>query len=509
MVAGSLLSRVLGLLRDTFFSAAFGLGVVNDSYQIATRIPDFIYLLIAGGGLSSAFIPVFADYWHKNKREEAWRVFSVVTTLTTIIASVLVLIAWIFTPQMVHSIGHGKPPEAFPTAILISRIMLPAQVAFLVGSVLLGTLYARKSFLAPSLAPNIYNVGIIIGAAVLPHLMGLGVEGVAWGAVVGAYLGNIVIPSLSMAKIGSKFKPSLDIHVPGVGQFFKLLLPVILGFSLPSMVGIVGQYYASPYGVGANTALNYAGNLMLAPNGIFGQSLALAVFPVLSQFVAQNRMDLYRKQLSTTLRTVLFLSIPSSVLMFVLAPQIVDVIYGYGKGHDPKALAVIAGCLQIYSIGVFAWCVQPVLMRGFFSMHKTFLPVAIGTAMTLLFIVECYAIQGNPLGIQGICWATNVAAILLIIILYWALEKNTGKLNRRGLVVTSVKTLIASAVMIPVAAGGGLVIQSGHRRFIEICGIITVSLAAAWAFYLAARLMKMPETAYFDRAVAKLSRRRG
>jgi putative peptidoglycan lipid II flippase len=283
MAGALLLSRILGMVRDTVMFAQFGVGLNTDAYRLAILIPDMIFMLVAGGGLSSAFIPVFADYWHKGKREEAWKVFGVVVTVTFVITVAMVGVAWVFTPQIVDYFRDKKPVEVMPAAIQMSRIMLPAQIAFLVGSILLATLYVRKQFIGPSLAPNVYNVGIIAGAAILPGMLGMGVESMAWGALVGAILGNLLVPALLMVKVGSHFKPSFDVRNEGVRKFFILVAPVILGFSLPSMVNIITQKFASSYGSdGINTILATANNLMQAPLGIFGQSLALAAFPVLA-----------------------------------------------------------------------------------------------------------------------------------------------------------------------------------------------------------------------------------
>ena len=508
MVAALLLSRILGLVRDTVMFSQFGVGIDTDAYRLAILIPDMIFMLVAGGGLSSAFIPVFSEYWHNDKREEAWKVFSVVTTLTSIVALVLIGIAWVFTPQIVHYFQDVKPDAVVPGAIVMSRILLPAQFAFLVGSVLLATLYARRNFWGPALAPNVYNVGIILGAALLPWLMGLGVESMAWGALVGAMIGNLLLPVVMMAREGSSFKMSFDTSLPGVRKFFMLLLPVLLGFSLPSMAGIITQKFASSYGSdGVNTVLAAANNLMQAPLGIFGQSLALAAFPVLSEFVATKRMDLYRDQVGKTLRTVLYLGMASGALMCALAPQIVAVLYGYGKAmQTPEQLQAVADCRRIYAVGIFAWCAQPVLMRGFFSLQKTFMPVAIGTLMTGVFIGLCvWAVNTSP-DYRLLPWASNVAALGLAITLFFALERQVGALDHKAVLGAIVGTAVAGVI-----AGGvsyGLMqLWSPVGKISQMAALFLVGLVGVWVFYGATKAMGMGETSYFDRAFRRMAKK--
>ena len=511
MFASILLSRFLGMARDSVMFAQFSVGIETDAYKIAVRIPDTIFMLIAGGGLSSAFIPVFSDLLHKGKEKEAWKTFSAVATLCAIIAVFLVVVAWFLAPWMVHYFQEKNPDAVVPIAIHASRIMLPAQIAFLVGSVLLATLYARKQFAAPGLAPNVYNLGIILGAALLPRLLGMGIESMAWGALVGAVVGNLVLPILAMAKAGSRFEPSVDVNDPGVRRFFALLLPVILGFSLPSVVNLITQKFAGFYagsGANPNTVLDTANNLMQAPLGFFGQALALAIFPVLSEYVAKERMDLYRDQVSKTLRTVIYLGTMSGALMLVLAPQIVHLLYGWGAAaKEPQKLLLIADCLRIYSFAIFAWCMQPVLMRGFFSLHKTLKPVVIGTAMSAVFVLLCVAATKTSTDFRALPWATNVAAVGLAVVLFFALESDVGRLDRRGVLETWVKSTVAGAAGAAVAYGGTLLLPPVHGRLMDLVQLLTFGLLGFWTFFAVGKALKMPESGYLDRAMARFRRK--
>lgn len=507
MAASILLSRILGMIRDTVMVSQFEIGLSTDAYRIAIQIPDMIFMLVAGGGLSSAFLPVFSDYWYKNKKEDAWKVFSVILTACFIVASCLVVLAWVYSPQIVDYFRDKKPAEVIPAAVHMSRVMLPAQIAFLCGSVLLGTLYARKHFIGPGLAPNVYNIGIIGGAMILPATMGMGIEAMAWGALGGAIVGNIVLPIILMAKAGSSYRPSLDFGQPGVKQFFALLLPVLFGFSLPSMVNIITQKFASSYrDDGINTVLGIANNLMQAPAGIFGQALALAAFPVLAEFVATNRMDRYRDQLSRTLRTVLYLGIPAGAIMWALAPQIVHVLYGWGKANEnPEQLANIAATLRIFCFGIFAWCAQPILMRGFFSLHKTFKPIAISTSMTVLFIILCVTATKQSPNYNLLAHATNIAAITLAIALFVALQKEVGSLDAKAVGTTIVKSAFG-AIVAAGAVYGVTLLWTPTGRGLEFLSLGVLGLAAIWIYYFATKLLGMREAQY---VAAALEKRRG
>ena len=509
MMVSLTLSRLLGMLRDTVLASKFGLQLDADSFKVASTIPDMIFMLIAGGGLSSAFIPVFSEYLYTDREEDAWKVFSVVVTLCSLIATGLIVIAWVFAPQIAQFMSEGHQ-KYMPDGTLyadhvahLGRIMLPAQFAFLVGSVLLGTLYARKQFTAPGLAPNVYNVGIILGALV-GSSAGIGISGMAWGALIGAVLGNLVLPTLFMTGKGGWFRPSLDLNSPGVRKFFALLLPVILGFSLPSVCQLITQKFGSYYSTGVNTVLNSANNLMMAPLGIFGHSLALAAFPVLAQFYAHQKMDLYRAEVSKTLRTTLYLSIPASAVLLALAPQVVNLVYGYGKAAHEMQLGSLTVCLQVYSLGIWAWCMQPVLMRGFFSIHQTARPVIIGTIMTAVFIGLCVAVVHSSVGYLGLPAVTNVAAILLVISLLFALEKQVGSLDKKGIILTMLKSAAASVVMGGLGYGLFLFVPHALPKLVLVGVFLGVFCIIGWVYFFLTRAMKMPESSYLDRAFSRV-----
>jgi putative peptidoglycan lipid II flippase len=508
MFASMLLSRLLGMARDSVMTSQFGYGNASDAYSIAAQIPDIIFMLIAGGGLSSAFMPAFSDFWHKGKEREAWKMFSVVVTITGLVVSTLVLVALGLTPWIVLQFKGQRPDSIVPQVSLILRILWPAQFAFLVGSVLQATLYARKNFAAPALAPNVYNVGIILGAVLLPRLFGFGIEAMAWGGLVGAMLGSFVIPSIAVIKSGGHFTPSLDVNAPGVKSFFKLLLPVILGFSLPSVVGILTQYFGSEFpGVGVNTILRNSNNLMQAPLGFFGQALALAVFPVLAEYVAKDRMDLYREQVTKTLRTVIYLGAMSGALMLALAPQISHLLYGWGKARgNETALGGVADCLSIYALAIPFWCMQPVLMRGYFSLHKTLKPMLIGTAATALFIAFCYLAIQQHASYLSLPWATNLVAAGLAVVLFFGLEMDVGRLDRKGVVETFLKSIVAAAVGGGVAYLGSLLIPAAGSRLMNAGALLFFGLLGFWAFFAVSKAFKMPESAYLDRAMSRFRR---
>ena len=509
MIVSLLLSRVLGLIREMVMAGMFGADVSVDAFAIAFSVPDLLFFLIAGGALSSAFIPVFSEYLHTEREREAWHVFSVVVTVMSTVLVGVIALSMVFAPDLMRLVAPGAEGQKFEDAVFMSRILLPAQFAFFIGGILFGTLYARQVFAVPGLGPNIYNIGIILGAVFLGHVVQPGIAGMAWGALAGAILGNLVVPLFAMRKLGARFNPSFDLKHEGVRKVFKLMLPVVFGLSLPGVYDLFSRFFGSMFEVGVNSWLKYANVLMQAPLGVFGQSLAIAVFPALSQFYAQQRMDLYKDQLSATLRTTLYLSVPVSALFLVAAEPIVATIFQQGKftAEDTKQ---VADLLRWYGIGVWAWCLHPVLMRAFFAVQNTVLPIVLGTATTVVFLGTVFALK-DTVGYQILPIASSVAATGLVAALLIAVKAKIGDIDYKGLFVTLGKSTVASVAFAAITWGAlqmPLAKASTDSKLAAIALLFIIALPGAWAYYFLTKAMGMPETRTLDRAMAKFNRRK-
>ena len=248
---------------------------------------------------------------------------------------------------------------------------------------------------------------------------------------------------------------------------------------------------------------------MQAPLGIFGQSLAIAVFPALTQFYAQKRMDMYREQLSKTMRTVLYLTVPISVLMFVMAPQVVGTMLEHGK-FDAADRAATANCLRMFAIGIPAWCLHPVLMRGFFAIQNTVTPIVLGTLTTGLFIALIFALRVLDIGYLALPLAGSISAIVLVISLAFAVAPKIGGLDVKGLGITALKALVGTL---------GIGFLAGMVAYTEIADRIAgqkvptilaaggVFLIGGWIYYFITKWLGMPESQYVARAMNKRAKR--
>ncbi len=513
MAASILLSRVLGIIREMIIAGMFGQSKFTEAYNAAFMVPDLLFYLVAGGALSSAFIPVFSEYLHTDREDEAWHIFSSVTNFMAIVVSVFVVVAMIFTPQFLRLVVPGlegaHAQEIYSMGSYMARVLLPAQMAFFLGGILFGTLYSKQIFTVPGLGPNIYNLGIIFGAVVLSHFMTIPTAGMSWGATIGAFLGNIVVPALAMRKIGLQYRFVIDLKHPGVKKVFRLMAPVVFGLSLPGVFALFLSYFASFYSTTVDSfisAFRNANTLMQAPLGVFGQSMALAAFPALSQFFAQGRMDLYAQQLTKTLRTVVYLTVPVSLILLICPADVVRLVYQHGD-FTAADTARTAPLLAAFAVGVPFWCLQPVLMRAFFALQNTKRPIILGTIATAVFLIIGFAVVGVKYPPYFLALGGSIAAVVLVAMLLVAIRKDQPQVDVPAILLTVAKSTLAAIPTVALVWGSFRLVESvalpggfiTDLAIIVFCGIVSL-----WIYYFATGLLKMPETAYFRRVAKRI-----
>ena len=496
-MAAVLASRLLGLIRNAVISNQLGQSFQADVYYGAFQIPDLLFYLIAGGALSSAFIPKFTELITNGHEKRACHVFNTVFCTMFVLVTIAIILGEIYAEPLVALVNPGfrDNPAKLAATVPLTRIVLPAQLCFFMGGILMGSQQSRGQFLIPALGPVIYNIGIILGGLILTHWLGM--AGLCWGALVGAIIGNFWLQWRAVRLSGMQFRISFDTHHPDVVTVWKLMLPVILGVALPQVSIWINRAFATKLGDGPMAALTNANQLMKVPLGIFAQAMGVAIFPTLSALAAKGDMAGLRSTSSGGIRSLLFLTIPSSVIMLILAVPIVQLLLQHGKftGFDT---AVTAPALSIYCLGIFAWSGQSILSRSFYALQDTKTPVIVGTGITILFIpMNWIFMTWLDLGIQGLALATTVAATLHCLVMTGVLtQKLKGfELEKLALSVfkTTVASLFAGAACWVGKSVGGLLINSDHVKIHALAQLL-IGFAAATITYIAvSKLMSADE----------------
>lgn len=408
LAISTLLSRVLGFLREAIIAHLHGASAATDAYYAAFTLPDLMNYFLAGGTLSITFIPLFSAHISKGDEAGGWRLFSTVaTTMGAILLAVTVLLG-ILTPQLIPYLFPGfTPGPQLDLTVSMTRIVLPAQLAFYFGGLLSATLFVRETFWPSAISPLIYNLGIILGGVLLEPWFGI--EGFAIGVLVGAALGPLGIP-LWAARKDIKFRPRFAPNDPDFKKFVWVTIPLMLGVSLVTVDEWLLRYFGSMHGEGAISWLNNSRKLMMFGFAVIGQAAGQAALPFLTRLFHQGKHDEMGDMLARSLRRVAFLSMIASAGLIALGGPIVFTVFRRGA-YSAADATMTAQLLVFFSIGLFAWAIQTMAVRGFYAKEDTWTPMIFGSVLTLLTL-PIYWLLNEQFGLPGLAMATTIGMTL-------------------------------------------------------------------------------------------------
>ncbi len=436
----SLLSRVVGLFRDRLFAHEFGAGQILDAYYAAFRIPDLVYNILVMGALSAGFIPIFLSLWEENK-EQAWRTVNTLLNLFGIVLSTVSLLLGILAPYILPHLVPGFDPQELAETIMLTRIMLFSPILLGLSGIVSSVLQSFKLFIIYSLAPIIYNIGIIVGVVFFVPI--LGPNGLAYGVILGCALHLIIqLPSLRASgfRYHFLFRPDKAIRDIAIR-----MIPRILSLAAYQVNFIIATVLASGLTAGSIAIFNFANNLQSVPLGMIGISFAMAAFPVLSSLAAQKNIDGFKEQLSHTVRVILFFIVPMTIVFLLLRAQIVRVILGSGN-FDWRATIMTANTLAFFCLSLFAQCLVLVFVRAFFALHDTWTPLLVSIVQMFANVILSFILL--PIfDIPGLAMAFSIATVIQLALLWLLLRKKIGTLHELRALIALSKISVSALLM--------------------------------------------------------------
>ncbi len=486
-------SRLLGLLREIILANRFGTTSDYDAYVSAFRIPDLLFLVIMSGSFGAAFIPVFGGLLAKGQKDQADRLASAVITWTALITVAMGLLTFAFAdPLMRYVVAPDLPPEAMDLAIKTMRMLLLSPLLLGMGIAAKGILESHLKFTLPALAPVVYNLAIVLAALFLAPTYGI--EGVTFGVLIGALL-HVGIQIPGVIRTGLKFRPTISRNVVGLGEVGILLLPRVIGQAAFQINFVAVNHFASQTGEGSVSALNYAWQMLMLPNGVLALSISTVIFPTMAAQFELGDIDAFRSTLQHGLRPLLFLLVPASIGLFEFRTSLFQTIFQSGS-FDANSTVLASQPLAFLALGLIWYGLVEVLARTFYAMKDTVTPVAAGIFIIILNIILSKALLSS-MGHVGLALSlsisTGVEAFILVIIL----RRRIGGFGSEFGVWLS-KIIFATAVMALVSALVAPKLEEltgdpGINRAIQLAMLGMAVAACAVAYFLAAWLLKIPE----------------
>jgi putative peptidoglycan lipid II flippase len=418
----TLLSRVLGFVRDAVIARAFGAGLMTDAFFVAFKIPNLLRRLFAEGAFSQAFVPILGEYKAKRTPEETRKLVDHVAGMLTLALLVVTVIGVIAAPWVVYVSAPGfvDEPDKFALTVGMLRIIFPYILFISLVALAGGILNTYSKFSIPAFTPVLLNLSMLFGALVLaPHFQPP-VLALAWAVALGGVLQlAFQVPHLMRLKLLPRF--TLNFRDAGVWRILKLMGPAVFGVSIAQLSLLINTIFASFLVTGSVSWLYYADRLMEFPTGMLGVALGTILLPSLSRHYATASHEEYAKLLDWGLRLTLLLALPAAVALAVLAVPLIATLFHYGNFTDHD-LWMTRQALVAYSVGLLGLIMVKVLAPGFYARQniKTPVKIAIFTllatqAMNLLFI--------GPFKHAGLALAIGLGACINAGLLYFHLRR--------------------------------------------------------------------------------------
>ncbi|NPV67009.1 MAG: murein biosynthesis integral membrane protein MurJ [Anaerolineae bacterium] len=487
-------AKAISLLQTFIIARKIGLDTRWDSYITANRIPELLVLMIGGGALGYAFIPVFSGLLARRARIDAWKLASHVINTIFVVTATLSLFAFILAPWLVHTfLAPGFPPEQVGQAAALMRILLLSTLIFSVSGIFQGILHSHSHFLLPALAPILQDLGLLFGIVFL--LDRFDIYGVAWGAVLGAALHfSIQLPGLIHYR--ARWWPELGWRDPNLRRVIVLMIPRLLGLGVVSFNFLVANNIASRLGEGAVSAFDWGWKLMQIPQTLIGTAMGFVIFPTLAALSELGDETGKRRAFAGALRFILVATIPSAVgLLLVGRPGIALL---EGGAFDASATDMVYSALQFFAIGIILHSVLEITARGFYADKDTLTPL-LAAVTGAVFGVLVALLLAPVLGVGALALANSAAIGVEVTMLMIILRRRWHGLNGPVVLGTLTRSALASVAMAVVilaldaalaAAGFG---QDTGEKLELVVRVVAVVVVGGAVYVGAALLLGMGE----------------
>jgi putative peptidoglycan lipid II flippase len=418
----TLVSRVLGFVRDAVIAAMFGAGLATDAFFVAFRIPNLLRRLFAEGAFSQAFVPILAEYKSRHGSDATKQLVDRVATALFLALAVAVALGVAAATVIVYvsAPGFAASPEKFELTVTMLRITFPYILFISLVSLAAGVLNTWSRFAVPAITPTALNVAFIVGALFLAPYFDPPVLVLAWAVLAGGVL-QLALQVPFLARIGMLPRPSLALGDPGVRRVLLLMGPAVVGVSVAQISLLLNTIFASFLQTGSVSWLYYADRLMEFPTGLLGVALGTILLPSLAKLHSEGAADEYSNLLDWGLRLTFLLAIPAAAALAVLATPLVATLFFYGRfGVDD--LLMTRQALIAYSVGLLGLIVVRVLAPGFYARQDIRTPVKIAL-VTLATTQAMNAAFIWPLKHAGLALAISLGACLNAALLYQGLRR--------------------------------------------------------------------------------------
>lgn len=488
---------MLGILRDALLAAHFGATRDLDIYFATFRIPDFIYNIFIFGALSAGFMPVFSK-WILAGKEKAWEFVSALMAAFFVVTGAAAVAVLIFARPLAGLLVPGFEPEAIAKVAMLLRILMIQPIILGISNVVANTLQSFRRFFAYSLAPVMYNIGIITGIVWLSKFWGI--TGVVWGVVLGALL-HFLIQLPAFFGLEFRFSPRFRAALKGLWEMVKLMLPRSFALMINQINLIFITAIASVLSEGTLSIFNFANDLQGLPQTLLALSFATAAFPALAQLWAGQNPEDFRRLFRRTLAEIFAWLIPIALVLLAFRQPIVQFTLNYGR-FDDLAHARTAAAFAVFLLGLPAQGALLLFVRTFFAMAESRIPLYSAALSAIVAIVSAYFL-GRWWQAAGLAAGITIAAVFqasaLFLILRARLKGIDGKPLLRVISRSTVLGGIAAVLGWLTYFASGFFLRE-PAMIVQLLRLVLAGIPMALTFFVGIFMFKLLELSHFEAA---------
>jgi len=439
----TILSRIMGMVRDMTVSRLFGAGFATDAFFAAYQIPNMLRRFFAEGALTAAFVPIFSECYTQKGEGEAKELANTCFTLLTIVMALITVIGIIFSPQIVSLMfpGFAVEPSKLELTVLLNRLMFPYIFFVSLVALCMGILNTLRHFFTPAISTVFLNITIILAALLLHNAFAVPILSLAVGVLAGGLL-QLLLQLPVLWRRGFRLRLRFDFANPAVRRIALLMVPSIFGVGVYYLNITVGNILASLLPQGSVSYLYYAQRLFEFPQGIFTVSVAQAVLPSMSRQAAEGDIEALKESLQFGLRLMIFITIPAMAGLIVSATPIFTLLFMGGAFDYAKAVAC-GDALVYYSFGLTSVAMVRIVAPAFYALKDTRTPVLTALAAFIVNLAFSLILMRSMLH-SGLALASSLSAFANMALLLYIFKRKAGSFGGRKLLLVVFKSSIAA-----------------------------------------------------------------
>lgn len=434
------IARVFGFVREMVINKSVGQGMLNDAYKLASKIPLTLSLFLVGQVLSAVFIPVITRFIVEHRKEELNKLVGVLFYAVTVIFLVIIALCYVFAKPVLGSLlsQYGSQAPTVTESVNMFYIMLPSLMFMAWSSLIAGIHNSFQRFTVPAIGNLIFTATPVVLILIFPSIYSI-----AWGITLGSFI-QLVIMIPKLFEKGLKFNINFDLRNPELLAIGSMAIPVLLGSGVNYIAPFIERYFASGTGAGSLAAIDNAWQVSQLPLSIFVLAISSVIFPLFAESAAKNRPEALKYNILWSMRLFSFILIPASIGMLVLAEPIIILLFQRGEFTLLDTTRTVAP-LAFYSIAMLPWAYETILVKVFYSLGDTKTPVWIPLVhVGLLTVFDLYLVRFK---LPGLALGAAASAFISMSLMLFMIRRKIGGFGITSLLVSILKSMIASVIM--------------------------------------------------------------